>query len=107
LALLLALLLAGSSMGGCAWWEKNVTGRVKNITTRRLIITSDPPGADVFVDDVYQGQTPLTLTYSVGLRDIMKGFTVTIQKEGYLPLRREVTFQTENLTFRLIRQQGQ
>jgi len=83
--------------------EQNVANPIKNIRTRRMLIVSDPPGADVFVNDVYQGQTPLTLTYKVNIKDIVKGFSITVQKDGYIPLRREVTFQTDRATFRLFR----
>ena len=103
-AALASLLLAAALLsGGCTWWDKNVVERVKSVTTGRLTVTSDPPGADVFVDDVFQGKTPLTLTYKFGVKDMINGFVVVVQKRGYLPVRREVSAGTENLTFRLTR----
>ncbi len=102
-AFLALALLAATTLQGCGWWEKNVVEPAKGVVDRRLTITSDPPGADVFIDNVYQGKTPLTLNYKVGLRDLFKGFVIVIQKEGYLPVRREATYQTKTVTFRLIR----
>ena len=103
-AALASLLLAAALLsGGCTWWDKNVVDRVKDVTTGRLTVTSDPPGADVFVDDVFQGKSPITLNYKFGVRDMFKGLVVVVQKKGYLPIRREVSAGTENLTFRLTR----
>ncbi len=105
------LLLALPMVAGCAkksnqvgkWWERNVTDPVKGLQDRQLIITSSPPQADVFVDDVYQGKTPLRLTFKTGMKDILKGFTVSVQKKGYLPVRRSVSYRTERVTFRLLK----
>jgi len=106
-ALTLALSLLAAAPAGCTWWQKNVGKRVENIVTRRLLIITDPPDADVYVNNVHQGKTPLTLTYKVNLTDYMKGFVVVVQKDGYLPLRREVEYNTETLNFKLIRQRPQ
>ncbi|MEE9240004.1 MAG: PEGA domain-containing protein [bacterium] len=102
-AVLVIVLVAAMSLGGCGWWEKTVVKPVKGFTDRRLTITSDPPGANIFVDNVFQGKTPITLNYKVNVRDLLKGFVVVVQKDGYLPVRREVTLQTKSVTFRLIR----
>ena len=103
LALLFVLLLGVSLPGGCAWWEKTITRPVKRFVEGRLTVTSDPPGAEVFVNDVFQGKTPLTLTYKIKVGDKVKGLEVLVQREGYLPLRRTVSPQTKKVTFRLIR----
>lgn len=100
---LVIVLVAAMSLGGCGWWEKTVVKPVKGFTDRRLTITSDPPGANIFVDNVFQGKTPITLNYKVNVRDLLKGFVIVVQKDGYLPVRREVTLQTKSVTFRLIR----
>jgi hypothetical protein len=97
------LLLAALATGGCTWWDKNVVKKVKNVTSGRLTITSDPPGADVFVNDVFQGKSPLTLNYKYGIKDVFNGFVVVVQKEGYLPIRRESSYKTENIFVRLIK----
>ncbi len=102
-AFLVIVLVAAMSLGGCGWWEKTVVKPVKGFTDRRLTITSDPPGANIFVDNVFQGKTPITLNYKVNVRDLLKGFVIVVQKDGYLPVRREVTLQTKSVTFRLIR----
>ncbi len=99
---LLVLVLA-TSLGGCTWWERTVVKPVTGLTNRRLTITSDPPGANVFIDNVFQGKTPVTLNYKAGVRDFLKGFVIVVQKKGYLPVRREISFETKSVTFRLIR----
>ena len=38
------------------WWERNVENPVKGFKDRQLIITSNPPQADVFINDVFQGK---------------------------------------------------
>jgi hypothetical protein len=103
LVLLGLVLLVATSLGGCTWWEKTVVNPVKGLTNRRLTITSDPPGANIFVDDVFQGKTPVTLKYKAGMRDFFKGFVIVVQKDGYLPVRREVSYDLQSVTFRLIR----
>lgn len=103
LAIFLFGALAVSSLGGCAWFEKNITKKVKNFRQHRLTIVSDPPGSDVYVNDVYQGRTPLTLNFKIEFRDIAKGLNIIIEREGYLPVRRQVSFRTQKVAFRLIR----
>lgn len=103
------LLLPGLS--GCAktgkqigkWWESNIENPVKGFKDRQLFVTSNPPQADVFIDDVYQGKTPLRLKFKVSMKDVFKGFTVSVQKKGYLPVRRTISFRTERVTFSLIK----
>ncbi|MYA97673.1 MAG: PEGA domain-containing protein [Nitrospinae bacterium] len=103
------LLLPG--MSGCAktrkqmgkWWERNIENPVKGFKDRQLIVTSNPPQADVFINDVYQGKTPLRLKFKVGMTDVFKGFTVSVQKKGYLPVRRTISYRTERVTFALIK----
>lgn len=97
------LVLAAFSAGGCTWFEKNVTKKVMNVTSGRLTVTSDPPGADVFVNDVFQGKSPITLNYKYGIKDMFNGFVIVVQKDGYLPVRREASFKTESISFRLIK----
>lgn len=105
------LLLLLSGMSGCAktrkqmgkWWERNVENPVKGFKDRQLIITSNPPQADVFINDVFQGKTPLRLKFKVGMKDVFKGFTVSVQKKGYLPVRRTISYRTERVTFSLIK----
>lgn len=102
-----ALILGATGLPGCTWVEKNVTKPVKGftegITEGRLTITSDPPGADIYVNEVYQGKTPLTLTYTRGVKDLFKGLVIQVEKEGYLSVRREVSSRTDKVTFHLIR----
>ena len=85
------------------WWERNVENPVKGFKDRQLIITSNPPQADVFINDVFQGKTPLRLKFKVGITDVFKGFTVSVQKKGYLPVRRTISYRAERVTFSLIK----
>lgn len=101
--LIALLVVAAFAAGGCTWWDKNVTKKVANVTSGQLTITTDPPAADVFVNDVFQGKSPVTLNYKYGLKDMLNGFVIVVQKEGYLPIRREASFKTESISFRLIR----
>ena len=105
------LLFILPGMSGCAktrkqvgkWWERNVENPIKGYKDRQLIVTSNPPQAEVFINDVYQGKTPLRLKFKVGMSDIFKGFTVSVQKKGYLPVRRTISYRTERVTFSLIK----
>lgn len=101
--LIALLVVAAFATGGCAWWDKNVTKKVKNVTSGQLTITTDPPGADVFVNDVFQGKSPVSLNYKYGLKDMLNGFVIVVQKDGYLPIRREASIKTSSLSFRLIK----
>lgn len=85
------------------WWERSIENPVKGFKDRQLIITSNPPQADVFINDVFQGKTPLRLKFKVGITDVFKGFTVSVQKKGYLPVRRTISYRTERVTFSLIK----
>jgi hypothetical protein len=100
------LLLVVFATGGCTWWDNNVVKKVKNVTSRRLTVSTDPPGADVFVNDVFQGKSPVTLNYKYGIKDMWNGFVIVVQKEGYLPVRREASYKTESAFFRLIKKRG-
>ncbi|MDA0999588.1 MAG: PEGA domain-containing protein [bacterium] len=103
LTVFLLVLIVPAFLGGCTWWDKNVTTKVKNIRYQRLTITSDPPGADVYVNDVHQGLTPMTLNFKIEFSDLTKGLEIVVEKEGYLPVRREVSFRIKNVSFRLVR----
>ncbi len=52
---------------------------------RKLSIHTDPPGADVYVDSIWKGQSPLVLEL------LASGQRLLVRKEGY----REVTFQPQ------------
>ncbi|MFQ5895312.1 MAG: PEGA domain-containing protein [Nitrospinota bacterium] len=93
LALVFLLALGGCGLGG---W-------VGNVRTYRLTITSAPPRADVYVNGIHQGKTPLIITYQVGLGDVLRGFDIRLEKEGYLPIRREVPYDAGRLHFKLVR----
>lgn len=97
------LVVAAFATGGCTWWDKNVVKKVKNVTSGRLTVATDPPGADVFVNDVFQGKSPVTLNYKYGIKDMWNGFVIVVQKDGYLPVRREASYKTESAFFRLIK----
>ncbi len=90
-------------LSGCSWFEKNVGEKVKNLNKGRLTVTSNPPGADVYVNDVFQGKSPVTLNYTYKILDLTRGLQVTVQKEGYVPMRRVISVQDTKITFRMIR----
>ncbi len=57
----------------------------KTVATGSVVITSDPPGATVFMDDRSIGETP------VALGDVPSGRTrVTMQRAGYVPYEVEL-----------------
>ncbi|MCB2200749.1 PEGA domain-containing protein [bacterium] len=64
-----------------------------------LVVSSDPPGADVFLDNLYLGQTPLTRTGmqagAAMLRLELEGYRTI---ERYISLRRK---QTNRVSFTL------
>ena len=90
-------------LSGCSWFDKNVGERVKKLYKGRLTVTSNPPGADVYVNDVFQGKSPVTLNFTYNLLDFTRGLQVTVQKEGYAPMRRVISVQETKVTFRMIR----
>ncbi|MBL8965113.1 MAG: PEGA domain-containing protein [Phycisphaeraceae bacterium] len=49
---------------------------------RRLLITSDPPGAIVYANDVELGRTPIEANFT-----FYGGYDVRVELEGYEPLR--------------------
>ncbi|MEO8258284.1 MAG: PEGA domain-containing protein [Acidobacteriota bacterium] len=54
--------------------------------TGRLVVRSTPPGAQVFVDDQEQGQTPATI------RNLSRGtHRVRVTRDGYVPEERRLT----------------
>lgn len=61
---------------------------------KELTIKTDPPGADIFIDDAkeLQGQTNKTLKLEPGEH------TLYITKNGYEPVKRVVTLDDENLS---------
>lgn len=74
---------------------------VKNIPFAQLAINSVPNGAEVFVNDEYQGLTPLTLS-----RVKPGSATITLKLEGYRRVSRQVKLEDgakENINARLQR----
>ena len=87
-----------------AWASGSVGYRVVRDDPARgestLSVLSDPSGAEVYVDGVYQGRTPLRVTTDAGVR------TVTVTRDGYRTERRSVRLPRdggERLTFDLRR----
>jgi hypothetical protein len=64
--------LCAMATGGCATM---FTGSVQQMT-----VSSQPPGARVFVDGAYTGVTPMTLMLKTE-----RDHTVALQREGYQP----------------------
>ena len=58
-----------------------------------LLITSQPPGADVFIDGAKQsGQTPVTLPLAAGQ------YNLVLRLEGYEPYAEQVQVKNNSLT---------
>jgi len=66
-------------------------------TTARLQITSEPPGAKVFVDDAEKGGTPCTLSFDLGL-DKSKRLEIGLRLAGYKDAVRAVTLERGKTT---------
>ncbi len=89
------ILLLGCGLGG----------KVSNLRSRRLTIVTDPAGALVFVNGVYQGKTPISLEFRLGLADIYKGLDVRVEKKGYVAITRHIDYDTKRLFIKLLRQE--
>ncbi|MBE17669.1 MAG: hypothetical protein CMH79_02795 [Nitrospinae bacterium] len=74
---------------------------IKNVFTKKITIISNPPGAKVYVDDILQGVTPITLEFKSNIFDFMKGFSVFVEKKGFLPARRKVDYNEARVIFNL------
>ena len=74
---------------------------IKNIFTKKITIISNPPGAKVYIDDILQGVTPITLEFKSNLFDFLKGFSVFVEKKGFLPARRKVDYNQTRVIFNL------
>ena len=101
--LVLAIIFLPFFLSSCSWFEKNVGEKVKNLNKGRLTVTSNPPGADVYINDVFQGKSPVTLKFTYNLQDFTRGLQVTVQKGGYIPMRRVISVQETRVTFRMLR----
>ena len=63
-----AVAISTASLGGCL--------------SRKIIVTSDPPGARVWANDVELGETPLEADFTY-----YGSYDVLVKKDGYEPLR--------------------
>ncbi len=62
----------------------------KIATTQKLTVNTDPQGADIYIDNVYKGVSPLTLEVAYGQVNL------SIRKEGYANLDFPVTVRAED-----------
>lgn len=74
---------------------------IRNIFTKKITVISNPPGAKVYINDVLQGVTPITLEFKSNIFDFVKGFSVFVAKEGFLPARRKVDYNQARVIFNL------
>jgi len=58
----------------------------------KLHVVTEPEGADVFLDNRMEGQTPVTLDLAVG------SYTLRVEKKGYAPVTQEVTVNDSETT---------
>ena len=68
-----------------SWWLGIMTMAViavlSGCVNREMVITSDPPGADVWVNEQWHGTTPYRLPFKhYGV------FSVRLEKDGYYPM---------------------
>lgn len=71
------------------------------IPTSRLIVESDPPGAEVTANLVAEGPTPAVVTLAKGTE-----VEVTVEKQGYLPARRKLVLSQETNTLNVTLEPG-
>ena len=74
---------------------------IRNFFTKKITVISNPPGAKVYINDVLQGVTPITLEFKSNIFDFVKGFSVFVVKEGFLPARRKVDYNQARVIFNL------
>ena len=58
----------------------------------KLHIASEPEGAEGFLDNRIEGQTPVTLDLAVGT------YTLRVEKKGYVPVTQEVIVNDSETT---------
>jgi PEGA domain-containing protein len=64
----------------------------KPIVNGRLIVTTSPPGAKVYIKGVYQGLTPVTLEREPGV------YEVVIKMKGFREIKEEVSIRANETT---------
>lgn len=53
-------------------------------TSQKVYIDSDPPGADIYIDNMNKGQTPSVVKIQKNVDDVMNGGrAIRLEKEGY------------------------
>jgi hypothetical protein len=72
IALLLCLVLGQAGLIGW-WWIRGGTWPGARATTAGLVVTSEPPGAEVTIDGTARGTTPLTIQLDGGRHDLTVG----------------------------------
>ncbi len=86
---------------GFVSWEKKITldkptyevsaTLEKAVQVSKLAITSEPSGANIYIDNIYVGISPLTTSVEYGLR------TITVRKSGYIEISFSVDVNTESI----------
>lgn len=71
-AFLLSLVLAQAWLIGW-WWASGATWPGARATTAALVVTSEPPGAEVTIDGTARGTTPLTIQLDGGRHELTVG----------------------------------
>ncbi|MFW6070843.1 MAG: PEGA domain-containing protein [Candidatus Bipolaricaulota bacterium] len=65
--------------------SKKIQARLERIDYATVSISSDPPGAEIYVDGQLKGETPRRFSVEAGER------TIELRKEGYLNREREIS----------------
>lgn len=95
---LCALLLAPLLLAGCGGTPASPTGggtvTTTSAATGDLQVETSPGGANVFLDGVLQGQSPLTIEHLPASAT----YLVRAEKEGFSPAEAEVTVSADQVT---------
>jgi hypothetical protein len=65
---------------------------VQRLQKGRLVITSEPPRAKVYIGDIYYGLTPLEVEIEPGV------LTIILRSKGYRTVRERVSVRPEDVT---------
>ena len=82
-------------------YKAQIVKPIMNVFIKKLTVISNPPGAKVYIDDVFQGVTPIMLEFNSNIFDFVKGFSIFVEKKGFLPARRKVDYNQTRVIFNL------
>jgi len=83
---------SAASLRSAAWTISNTVDDVLNNKAGALNVNSVPNGADIYIDDSFQGKTPLTLSLTSG------NHKIEAKLEGYSPYAETVDIKAKSVT---------